>query len=67
MGRAGQVECMRATRNAYEMLFGKPEMKALLRRPRLRWEDSIKTDLKQDVRLWIGFIWLQDRAQCRTL
>jgi len=38
---------MRATRNAYEMLFGKPEMKALLRRPRLRWEDSIKTDLKE--------------------
>jgi hypothetical protein len=34
-------------RNAYTILVGKPERKKPLGRPRRRWEDNIKTDLKR--------------------
>jgi len=37
----------------------KPEGKGLLGRPRHRWEDNIKVDLKLCVRMWTGFIWLR--------
>jgi len=30
-------------------LFGRPEVNKLFRRPRRRWEDNIKTDLKSNV------------------
>jgi hypothetical protein len=40
MGRACSTNG--ATRNAYRILVGKPEGKRPLRRPRRRWEDSIK-------------------------
>jgi hypothetical protein len=55
-------------RNAYSILTGKPEGKTPLRRPRHRWADSIKTDLR-DVRSdGIGWIVLaQDRDQWRAL
>jgi hypothetical protein len=33
-------------RNAYSILFGKPEGKGPLGRPRRRWEDNIKMDLR---------------------
>jgi hypothetical protein len=33
-------------RNAYRILVGKPEGKRPLRRPRRRWVDNIKTDLR---------------------
>jgi hypothetical protein len=33
-------------RNAYNILVGKPEEKRPFGRPRRRWEDSIKMDLK---------------------
>jgi hypothetical protein len=47
-------------RNAYKMLVEKPEGKRCLRRPRHRWEDNIKTQLKEiGIGLWIGFIWLR--------
>jgi hypothetical protein len=39
-------------RNAYRILVGKPEGKRPLRRPRLRWVDNIKTDLKRDGMGW---------------
>jgi hypothetical protein len=35
------------TRNAYRILVGKPEEKRQLRRPRRRWMDSMKMDLRQ--------------------
>jgi hypothetical protein len=41
-------------RNAYRILVGKPEGKRLLGRPRCRWVDSIKMDLKRDGMVWIG-------------
>jgi hypothetical protein len=33
-------------RNAYRILVGKPEGKRPLERPRRRWADNIKTDLR---------------------
>jgi hypothetical protein len=43
---AGHVERMGAKTNAYRILVGKPEGKRPLGRPRHRWVDSIKIDLK---------------------
>jgi hypothetical protein len=33
--------------NAYRVFVGKPEGKRPLERPRRKWEDNIKTDLKE--------------------
>ena len=41
----GHVACM--GERAYRVLVGKPEGKRPLARPRLRWEDIIKTDLQE--------------------
>jgi hypothetical protein len=38
---------MGAKRNAYRILVGKPEGKRLLGRPRRRWVDNIKMDLRE--------------------
>ena len=38
---------MEQSRNAYRVLMGKPEGKRPLGRPRCRWEDNIKMDLKE--------------------
>jgi hypothetical protein len=37
-------------RNAYRLLVGKPGGKRPLGRPRRRWEDNIKMDLREIVR-----------------
>jgi len=34
-------------RNAYRILVGKPERKRPLRRPRCRWEDNIRIDVRE--------------------
>jgi hypothetical protein len=54
---AGHVA--RTGRNAYRILVGKPEGKRPLGRPRRRWEDNIKMDLRgrEDRVLWTGLIW----------
>jgi hypothetical protein len=47
---------------------GKPEVKRLLGRPRRRWVDNIKMDLRQIG--WYGMNWIdlaQDRVQRRVL
>ena len=44
---AGHVERMEQFRNAYRVLVGKPEGKRPLGRPRRRWEDNIKMDLRE--------------------
>jgi hypothetical protein len=41
-------------RNAYRILVGEPEGKRWLERPRRRWEDNIKMDLKRDRMGWYG-------------
>ncbi|KAJ4439383.1 hypothetical protein ANN_07505 [Periplaneta americana] len=59
---AGHVELMGESRNAYRVLVGKPEGKRPLGRPRRRWEDNIKMDLREvgyDDRDWINLA--QDR------
>jgi hypothetical protein len=38
---------MGETRNAYRILVGKPEGKRLLGRPRRKWVDNIKMDLRE--------------------
>jgi hypothetical protein len=45
--------------NTYSILVGKSEGKRPLRRPRRRWVDNIKMDLRQDVVLWTGSIRLR--------
>jgi hypothetical protein len=55
-------------RNAYRSLVGKPEGKRPLGRPRRKWEDNIKMDLR--VIGWGGMDWIdlaQDRDQWRAL
>jgi len=44
--------CMGEMRNAYKILVQKPEGKRLLGRPRCRWEDNIRMDLRE--RNWVG-------------
>ena len=46
-------------RGAYRVFVGKPEEKSTLGRPRCRWEDNNKMDLKEfEWWAWSGFIWL---------
>jgi hypothetical protein len=44
---AGHVARMGAKRNAYKILKGKPEGRRPLGRPRHRWVDNIKMDIRQ--------------------
>jgi hypothetical protein len=53
---AGHVARMGEKRNAYRILVGNPEGKRPLGRPRHRWVDNIKMDLRD---IWIGLIWLR--------
>jgi hypothetical protein len=59
---------MGGKRNAYTILVGKLEGKRPLRRPRRRWVDNIKMDLREIG--WDGMNWIdlaQDRDQWRAL
>ncbi|KAJ4445820.1 hypothetical protein ANN_12505 [Periplaneta americana] len=44
---SGHVAHMGESRNAYRVLAGRPEKKRPLGRPRRRWEDNIKIDLRE--------------------
>jgi hypothetical protein len=60
---AGHVARMREERNVYRVLMEKPEGKRPLGRPRRRWEDEIRMDLRE-IR-WVSVDWIQvaqDRA-----
>jgi hypothetical protein len=50
MRLAGHVARMGEVRGVYNILVGRPEGRRALRRPRRRWEDNIKMDLRE-----IGF------------
>jgi hypothetical protein len=55
-------------RDVYRVLVGKPEGKGPLERPRRRWEDGIKMDLREIG--WGGVEWIhlaQDRDLWRAL
>jgi hypothetical protein len=64
---AGHVTRMGEGRGVYRVLVGKPEGKRPLGRPRRRWKDNIKMDLRE---IWIdgeNWIWLaQDRFHWRA-
>jgi hypothetical protein len=65
---AGRVAQMGETRNAYRILVEGPEGKRSLGRPRRRWVDNIKMDLREiewDGRDWIELA--QDRDHWRVL
>jgi hypothetical protein len=47
MSWAGHVVCVGEERKMYRVLLGKPERKRPLGRPRLRWEDGIRIDLRK--------------------
>jgi hypothetical protein len=62
---AGHAARMEERMNAYRTLVGKPEGKRPLGRPRRRWVDNIKKDLRE-----VGWDWfdlVQDRDQWRAL
>jgi hypothetical protein len=68
MGGAGHVARVGEKRNAYRILVGNPEGKRPLGRPRRRWEDNIKMDLREiewGVMDWIDLA--QDRDQWNAL
>jgi hypothetical protein len=44
---AGRVARMGERRNVYRVLVGNPEGKRILERPRRRWEDGIKMDIRE--------------------
>jgi hypothetical protein len=44
---AGHVACMELGRGVYRVLIGRPKGKRPLGRPRCRWEDNIKLDLRE--------------------
>jgi hypothetical protein len=59
---------MRKKKNAYRILVGEPEGKRPLGRPRLRWVDNIKTDLRGIAWAGMDFIDLvQGMDQWRAL
>ena len=55
---AGHLARMRARRDAYRILVGRPEGRRPLGSPRRRWEDNIEVYL-QEVGAWTGLIWLR--------
>jgi hypothetical protein len=64
---AGHVARMGERRCAYRVLAGKPEGRRPLGRPRRRWEDNIKMDLREVG--WGGMDWVnlaQDRDSWRA-
>jgi hypothetical protein len=63
----GHVARMGEIRGVYRDLVGRPEGKSPLGRPRRRWEDNIKMDLREidiDVANWIRLA--QDRVRWRA-
>jgi hypothetical protein len=59
----GHVARVGDKRGAYRVLMGKPEGKRPLGRPRRRWEDDIKMDVRElGCGAWTGLIWLSIRT-----
>jgi hypothetical protein len=57
MRLAGHMAHMGEHRNVYKVLMGKPEGKRPLGRPRRRWEDGIRMDLREIG--WGSVEWMQ--------
>ena len=68
MRLAGHVARVRDRRGAFRVLVGKPEGGRQVGRPRRRWENNNKMDLKEVC--WGGMDWIaaaQDRDRCCVL
>jgi hypothetical protein len=68
MRRAKYVARMGEKKNAYRIWVRKPEGKRPLGRPRHRWVDNIKIDLREIG--WDGIDWIdlaEDKDQCIAL
>jgi hypothetical protein len=64
---AGHVACMGEGRGVYRVLVGRPEGKRPLGRPKRRWDDNIKMDLRETGIHGANWIQLaQDRVQLRV-
>jgi hypothetical protein len=64
---AGHVARMGEEKKVYKVLVGKPEGKRPLGRPRRRWEDGIRMDLRE---IGLGVDWIrlaQDRDRWRAI
>jgi hypothetical protein len=64
---AGHVACMGQGRDVYRILVGRPEGKRPLGRPRRRWDENIKLELREkgfDGEHWIRLA--RDRVQWRV-
>jgi hypothetical protein len=65
---AGHMACMGEERNVHRVLMEKPEGKGPLGRPRRRWEDRIRMDLREIGRGSVDLIHLAlDRDWWRDL
>jgi hypothetical protein len=65
---SGHVAQMGEGRNVYRVLVKKPEGKRPLERPRRRWEDGQKKDLREmGWGGWSGFTWLRLGIICGLL
>jgi hypothetical protein len=65
---AGYLVHMGEERNVYKLLMGKPEGKVQLGRPRLKWDDGIRMDLREIG--WGSVDWIQlaqDRDRWRAV
>jgi hypothetical protein len=64
---ARHVACMGEGRGVYRVLVGRPKGKRPLGRPRHRWEDNAKMDLRETGNNGANWIRLaQDRVQWRA-
>jgi len=54
--RTGHVACMREMKSVYRILGRKPEGKRPLGRPRCRWQDNIRIDLRETVWAFVDSI-----------
>jgi hypothetical protein len=64
---AGHVARMGEGRSVYKVLVGRPKGKRPLGRPRRRWEDNIKIDVREIGIDWANWIQLsQDKVQWRA-
>jgi hypothetical protein len=68
MRTAGHVARKGEERKVYKILVGKPEGRRPLRRPRRRWEDGIRMDLREIGLVGVDLIRLaQDRDRWRAV
>jgi hypothetical protein len=65
---AGHVASVGEMSGAYKVFVEKPEGRRPLEKPRHRWENNIKTDLRGvGCGTWTGSIWLRTETSGRIL